>query len=77
MNKRDIRFARPKVPRHQMILYPQSLDQVVAADAPVRRLAALLDEIDWSAWEQAYTGWGQPPIHPRYMARRDSLWPVA
>ena len=68
MNKRDIRFASPKVPRHQMILYPQSLDQIIAADAPVRRLAALLNEIDWSIWEQAYTGWGQPPIHPRYMA---------
>jgi transposase len=68
MNKRDIRFSGPKVPRHQMILYPQSLDQVITQNAPVRRLAALLDEIDWSTWEQAYTGWGQPPIHPRYMA---------
>ena len=68
MNKRDIRFAVAKVPRHQMVLYPQSLDQVILADAPVRRLAALLDEIDWGTWEQAYTGWGQPPIHPRYMA---------
>lgn len=68
MNKRDIRFAIPKAPRDQMVLYPQSLDQVIAADAPVRRLAALLDKIDWRTWEQAYTGCGQPPIHPRYMA---------
>jgi transposase len=51
-----------------MVLYPQSLDQIIPEDAPVRRLAALLDGVDWSVWEQAYTGCGQPPIHPRYMA---------
>lgn len=68
MNKRDMRFAVPKAPRDQLVLFPQSLDQIVPEDAPIRRLAALLDEIDWSTWEQAYTGWGQPPIHPRYMA---------
>ena len=68
MNKRDMRFASPKALRHQMVLYPQSLDQIIPEDAPVRRLAALLDEIDWRTWEQAYAGHGQPPIHPRYMA---------
>ena len=68
MITRDMRFASPKAPRRQMVLYPQSLDQIIPEDAPVRRLAALLDEVDWSAWEQAYAGCGQPPIHPRYMA---------
>jgi transposase len=68
MGTQAIRFARPKAPRHQLVLYGQSLDELVAADGPVRALAALLDAVDWSPWEQAYTGYGQPPIHPRYVA---------
>jgi transposase len=65
---KDIRFATPPAPRHQLVLYAQSLDEVVAQDAPVRDFARLLAELDWSAWEQAYAGFGQPPIHPRYLA---------
>lgn len=68
MSKRDIRFATPKVPRGQQVLFPQRLDEVIAGDAPVRALVALLGEVDWSEWEQVYTGIGQPPIHPRYLA---------
>jgi len=68
MGTHDIRFASPVAPRHQLVLYPQYLDQLVPDNAPVRRLAALLDDVDWSAWEQAYAGCGQPPIHPRYLA---------
>jgi transposase len=64
----DIRFATPKAPRHQLVLYAQSLDELVAGDAPVRALAALLEEIDWRDWEGHYEGIGQPPIHPRYLA---------
>lgn len=65
---RDIRFATPEAPRHQLVLYVQSLDELVPGDAPVRALAALLEELDWKAWEAHYEGIGQPPIHPRYMA---------
>ena len=68
MRTKDIRFATPKAPREQMLLIAQSLDEVVGADAPVRAFVALLDEFDWSAWEQKYEGCGQPPIHPRYIA---------
>ncbi len=68
MGKRDIRFAAPRAPRRQLLLYAQSLDELVSADAPVRALARLLDDLDWSAWEEAYEGFGQPPIHPRYLA---------
>lgn len=68
MSKRDMRFATPKMPRGQHVLFPQRLDEVIAGDAPVRVLVALLEEVDWSAWEKAYTGKGQPPIHPRYLA---------
>lgn len=68
MHRRDIRFAVPKAPRHQIVLYPQYLDELLPPDAPVRALAALLDEVDWTPWENAYAGCGQPPIHPRYLA---------
>ena len=68
MHGRDIRFASPMAPRHQIVLYPRYLDEVVPPDAPVRALAALLDEVDWTPWEQAYAGYGQPPIHPCYLA---------
>lgn len=68
MHRRDIRFAAPKAPRHQLVLYPQYLDELLPPDAPVRALVALLDEVDWTPWEDAYAGCGQPPIHPRYLA---------
>lgn len=64
----DIRFAHPQAPRAQLVLIPRCLDELVTEGAPVRALAALLDEIDWTPWEQAYAGFGQPPIHPRYLA---------
>lgn len=65
---RDMRFAKPKTPREQQVLFPERLDELVADDAPVRVLAMLLEDVDWSAWEKEYVGHGQPPIHPRYMA---------
>lgn len=68
MNARDIRFAQPKMPRAQQVLFPNFLDEVVSATAPVRIFAGILDELDWSEWEKAYAGCGQPPIHPRYLA---------
>jgi len=68
MGIQNIRFAATKAPREQLVLFPQCLDELVAADAPVRALDALLDEIDWDPWELQYEGCGQPPIHPRYLA---------
>ena len=68
MGTQNIRFASPKAPREQLVLFPQYLDELVGADASVRAFAALLDEVDWSTWEQEYVGCGQPPIHPRYLA---------
>ncbi len=68
MKTRDIRFATPKAPRQQLVLYAQSVDEMIPADAPVRQLVALLDELDWAPWEKTYAGFGQPPIHPRYLA---------
>jgi len=68
MSRRDIRFATPKMPREQQVLFPQRLDEVVDEDAPVRTLVSLLEGVDWSPWEERYAGVGQPAIHPRYLA---------
>jgi transposase len=68
MEPREMRFAPPRAPREQLILYARTLDEVVPGDDPVRTLAALLEEVDWRPWEDAYVGCGQPPIHPRYLA---------
>lgn len=68
MKKRDIPFATPVTPRGQQVLFPRCLDEVVGEDEPVRALAALLEQVDWSEWEAAYAGCGQPPIHPRFLA---------
>jgi transposase len=47
-----------------------SLDEQVGQDCGVRRLDAMLRELDWSEWEVQYArdGAGRPPIHPRLMA---------
>lgn len=68
MKPRDIRFAYPDAPREQLVLYAVSVDETVSKDDPVRTLAALLDEVDWTQWENAYAGFGQPAIYPRYLA---------
>lgn len=68
MSTQDLRFAEPKAPREQLVMFARCLDEVVPVDAPVRRLEALLCAVDWRAWERAYAGFGQPPIHPRYLA---------
>ena len=58
MAKRDIRFAVPKKPREQLLLYAQSVDELVASDAPVRAFVALMENVDWGPWEAAYAGCG-------------------
>lgn len=64
----DMRFARPPGTREQLVLYSTCLDDMIPQDALVRKLDALMGHIDWTPWEDAYTGRGQPPIHPRYLA---------
>ena len=68
MSATGMRFAKPAAPRNQLVLCAPSLDELVAPDAEVRVLACLLEDVDWAPWELEYKGFGQPPIHPRYMA---------
>lgn len=58
------------IQRHQMVLIPKTLEDLIGADHPVRLVDEILDRLDWSLWEAAYDGGkGQPPIHPSVLAK--------
>ena len=66
-------FRQPEVPREQMVLWSQRLEDAIPADHPVR----LFDELLHSeAFAKTFAGWeryydlreGQPPYHPRDLA---------
>ena len=62
-------WSRAPQGRGQMVLFASRLDEVLAADHPVRMLDEILSRLDWSAWEAGYDlTRGQPPIHPRVLA---------
>jgi transposase len=63
------RWARPVMPRQQTVL-SMSLDDLVPQDHVIRMVDAVLDGVDWTAWEAHYADErrGQPPIHPRLIA---------
>ncbi len=63
------KWAAPVAPREQLLLLASSFDDQIPAGHPIRLLDAVLDELDWTAWEARYHGFrGQPPIHPRLLA---------
>ena len=58
------------IPREQLVLIPTALEELIPPDHPVRLVDEILDQLDWSAWEAEYHGGhGQPPIHPKVMAK--------
>ncbi len=62
-------WAKPPLVRGQMVLFATRLDEVLAAEHPVRMLEEILSRIDWTPWEAGYDlTRGQPPIHPRVLA---------
>ena len=58
------------MPREQIVLFAETLEDRIPADHPVRLLDEILRRMDWSLWEAEYHGsFGQPPIHPRILAK--------
>ena len=52
-----------------MVLFPETLDDAIPQNHPIRLLERCLDTVDWTLWENRYDGHrGQPPIHPRLVA---------
>ena len=57
------------LPRDQILLFRETLEDRIPENHSARLLAEILDELDWSPWEQRYVlVAGQPPIHPKIMA---------
>ena len=58
------------MPREQIVLFAETLEDRIAEDHPVRLLDEILERMDWSLWEGEYHGsFGQPPIHPSVLAK--------
>ena len=63
-------WAEAPLRREQIVLFSPTLDEMIAADDPVRLLDEVLRGLDWSAWEAKYPRkLGQPPIHPAWWRR--------
>lgn len=66
-------FRKPDLPRDQLVLWSQRLDDALPDDHPVRHLDLMLRSQSFAAtfseWEQAYVRVeGKPPYHPRDLA---------
>ncbi len=42
--------------RHQMVLIPTALEDLIPQAHPVRLLDEILDKVDWTSWESSYSG---------------------
>ena len=58
------------LPREQLVLFADTLEQRIPEDHPVRMLDEILSRMNWNEWEAEYHGkFGQPPIHPSVMCK--------
>jgi transposase len=58
------------MPRHQIVLFQETLESRIPSDHPVRILDEILDRLDWNDFEALYHGtFGQPPIHPSVLCK--------
>jgi transposase len=55
--------------QHQAMLLPPSLDELIAADHPVRVVNQILDKIDIDPLLKKYTGGGAGSFHPRMLLK--------
>ena len=55
--------------QHQAMLLPPSLDELIAADHPVRIVNQVLDKIDIEPLLKKYTGGGASSFHPRMLLK--------
>jgi transposase len=70
MNKpRHKKVAFKAYSQHQAMLLPPSLDELIAADHPVRIVNAVLNKIDIEPLLKKYTGGGAGSFHPRMLLK--------
>lgn len=63
------KFKEPMASRHQLVLMPQSLDEMVGQQEPVRLLSEVMDRLDYSRLESSYPGGGCPAYPPRLLVK--------
>lgn len=63
-------WVPPVESREQLVLFARKIDDALPDNHAVRQLAAIMDQIDWSAWEAEYAQWGpgRTAVHPKVMA---------
>lgn len=62
-------WAQPVMPRQQLQLFALRVEEMLGQDDEVRAFDALLESLDFSAWEARFERRrGQPPLHPRVVA---------
>ncbi len=65
-----VRWQKAPVPRDQLVLFAECLEDRIPEDHPVRLLDEILNVYDWSDWEAEYDGLhGQPAIHPSILCK--------
>ena len=58
------------MPRNQLVLISETLEERIPAEHPVRAVDEMLDRLEWSDWEAEYHGsFGKPPIHPSVLSK--------
>lgn len=56
-------------PQHQLMLLPPSLEELIAADHPVRVVNSVIDRLDLKALNRTYKGGGASSYHPRMLLK--------
>jgi len=65
-----VRWQKAPVPRDQLVLFAECLEDRIPENHSVRLLDEILDVHDWSDWESEYDGLrGQPAIHPSILCK--------
>jgi transposase len=65
-----VRWQKAPVPRDQLVLFAECLEDRIPENHSVRLLDEILDGHDWSGWEAEYDGHlGQPAIHPSILSK--------
>ncbi len=69
MAKRILSVAFKAYRQHQSMLLPPSLDELIAADHPVRIVNQVMDKIDIDPLLKKYKGGGAGSFHPRMLLK--------
>lgn len=68
-SRRNTKLFIDQPARDQTTFAPRSTDEFVAPDAPVRALDEIMEQLDYSAFEEQYRGGGRPAWHPKLMSK--------